>query len=74
MLGKVHTQRFIPASISVFNGDLVFAELVNKYPHIEPIRLQGGVAVALEKVRDEALAAKKALLLKASIRQTWQAK
>lgn len=48
---STHTRRFIPASISVFNGDLVFADLVNKYPHIEPIRLQGGVAVALEKAR-----------------------
>lgn len=46
----------IPSGLSIFNGDLVFAELQRQYPHIEPDRLGGGVAVALEKARDKALA------------------
>ncbi len=52
---STYAQQFIPSSVAIFNGDLVFAELISKYPQIEPIRLQGGVAVALEKARDEAL-------------------
>ncbi|MFI5137160.1 MAG: hypothetical protein ACHQIM_04980, partial [Sphingobacteriales bacterium] len=48
----------VPRGISIFNGDLVFAELKQQYPNIEPDRLAGGVAVALEKARDNALAAK----------------
>jgi predicted ABC-type ATPase len=43
---------------TIFNGDLVFADLCKRYPHIEPERLGGGVAVQLEKDRDAALAAK----------------
>jgi predicted ABC-type ATPase len=50
---------FVPTSISIFNGDLVFAHLIQKYPDIEPIRLQGGVAKSLEDARDAALTAKK---------------
>jgi predicted ABC-type ATPase len=47
--------RFIPSHLSVFNGDLILEELVQRYPHIEKERLHGGVASALEKERDLAL-------------------
>ncbi|OCX54333.1 hypothetical protein BEL04_08730 [Mucilaginibacter sp. PPCGB 2223] len=47
---------FIPPDTFYFNGDLVFADLCKRYPHIEPERLGGGVAVQLEKDRDAALA------------------
>jgi len=48
----------VPLSIPIFDGDLVFAELQQQYPHIEAERLSGGVAVALEKARDTALSEK----------------
>jgi predicted ABC-type ATPase len=48
----------VPNGTPIFNGDLVFAELKIQYSHIEPERLAGGVAVALEKARDAALAGK----------------
>lgn len=54
-------QAFVGSDVTIFNGDAVFAELCKKYPTIEPERLKGGVAVALEKARDEALAEKKGL-------------
>ncbi len=49
---------FVPPSVNIFNGDLVFADLVKRYPDIDPIRLQGGVAHALEQAKDKALASK----------------
>src|SRR5260370_39174767 len=49
---------FVPKSLLIFNGDLVFGDLVKRYPHIEPERLQGGVAKAQEDSRDKALASK----------------
>ena len=48
-------QAFVSKSLTIFNGDLVFADLVRRYPQIEPVRLQGGVAHALEEARDKAL-------------------
>jgi predicted ABC-type ATPase len=48
-------QAFVPPGVSIFNGDLVFAELCTKHPNIAPERLKGGVAVALERARDQAL-------------------
>jgi predicted ABC-type ATPase len=50
---------FVPISTPIFNGDLVLADLIKKYPSIEPLRLHGGVAKALEDRRNEALALKK---------------
>jgi len=50
--------RHVPEGTPIFNGDLVFAELIRQYPHIEPDRLSGGVALALEKARDKAIANK----------------
>lgn len=52
---STHGQAFVPAGVSIFNGDLVFAALCEQYPSIAPERLKGGVAVALERSRDEAL-------------------
>lgn len=49
---------FVPDSLTIFNGDLIFADLKKRYPDIEPERLQGGVAHALEEARDKALATK----------------
>lgn len=49
---------FVPTSISIFNGDQVLADLIKKYPAIEPARLHGGVAKSLEDARDAALTAK----------------
>lgn len=46
---------FLPPDVSIFNGDLVFAELCSQHPDIAPERLKGGVAVALERARDHAL-------------------
>lgn len=50
--------RLVPAGVPIFNGDLVFAELVKQYPHIDPERLKGGVPMALEKARDSAIKSK----------------
>lgn len=49
---------FVPPAISIFNGDQVLADLIEKYPAVEPSRLHGGVAKALEDARDAALAVK----------------
>ena len=48
----------VSPSLPIFNGDLVFAELIKRYPDTEPARLQGGVAHALEEARDKAIALK----------------
>jgi predicted ABC-type ATPase len=50
---------FVPSNVSIFNGDLIFADLVRKYPHIDPEKLKGGVPSALEKARDQALSEQK---------------
>lgn len=49
---------FLPPRTFYFNGDLVFADLCKRYPHMEPERLGGGVAVQLEKDRDATLVAR----------------
>ncbi len=36
-------------------GDLVYAELLLKYPNYDPEKLKGGVPARLEKERDEAI-------------------
>ncbi len=55
---STHGHLFVPPSVDIFNGDLVFADLIRRYPDIEPIRLQGGVAHALEQATNNALASK----------------
>jgi predicted ABC-type ATPase len=50
---------FVPSDVAIFNGDLIFADLVRKYPHIDPEKLKGGVPSALEKARDQALSEQK---------------
>ena len=40
----------------IFNGDLVYAELLQRYPDYDPEKLKGGVPSRLEKERDEAIA------------------
>jgi predicted ABC-type ATPase len=50
---------FVPSGLIIFNGDSVFADLIKQYPDIDPERLKGGVPVALEKARDEALSQQK---------------
>jgi predicted ABC-type ATPase len=52
---STNANSFMPAFISVFNGDLFLQQLEGRYPHIESSRLAGGVAVELEKQRDQAL-------------------
>lgn len=54
IFGRLH----VPEDTPIFNGDLVFAELIRQHPHIEADRLSGGVAVALEKARDQAISDK----------------
>jgi|GEM_PF-1078177 len=46
---------FVPSGVSIFNGDLVFEELIKLHPNLPPERLKGGVAVALERARDRAI-------------------
>jgi predicted ABC-type ATPase len=47
---------YLPHEVQLFNGDAVFASLQKTYPNLSTERLSGGVAVALEKARDLALA------------------
>src|ERR1700676_3187586 len=49
---------FVPASLIIFNGDLVFADLCKRYPNYDRDILQGGVAKALEDARDKALSSR----------------
>ena len=46
----------VPKGTYIFNGDLVYAELLQKYPDYDPEKLKGGVPARLEKERDEAIA------------------
>lgn len=46
----------VPKGTHIFNGDLVYAELLQKYPNYDPEKLKGGVPARLEKERDEAIA------------------
>jgi len=46
----------VPKDTIIFNGDLVYAELLQKYPDYDPEKLKGGVPARLEKERDEAIA------------------
>lgn len=45
----------VPKGTHIFNGDLVYAELLQKYPDYDPEKLKGGVPARLEKERDEAI-------------------
>ncbi|WP_028296885.1 zeta toxin family protein [Olivibacter sitiensis] len=45
----------IPKGTHIFNGDLVYAELLQKYPDYDPEKLKGGVPTRLENERDEAI-------------------
>ena len=47
---------YLTKGLPLFNGDAVFANLQKLYPELSAERLSGGVAVALERARDEALA------------------
>ncbi|WP_257668724.1 zeta toxin family protein [Parapedobacter tibetensis] len=46
----------VPKGTHIFNGDLVYAELLQKYPDYDPEKLKGGVPARLENERDEAIA------------------
>ena len=46
----------MPKGTHIFNGDLVYAELLQKYPDYYPEKLKGGVPSRLETERDEAIA------------------
>src|SRR5690606_7970225 len=46
----------VPKDTIIFNDDLVYAELLQKYPDYDPEKLKGGVPARLEKERDEAIA------------------
>jgi predicted ABC-type ATPase len=46
----------VPAGTFLFNGDLVYAELLKRYPNYDPIKLQGGVPAQLDKDKAEAIA------------------
>jgi predicted ABC-type ATPase len=50
---------FLPKDVVIFNGDLVFAELIRRNPHIDPQRLAGDVPAALEAARDIAISGRK---------------
>jgi predicted ABC-type ATPase len=50
---------FVPLSVAIFNGDLVFADLVRRYPAVDPQKLIGGVPASLETARDRALLGRK---------------
>lgn len=52
-------QAFVPRDVPIFNGDLVFEELIKRYPLVDPERLKGGVPLALEKARDKAIMEKR---------------
>lgn len=45
----------VPRGTHMFNGDLVYAQLIEQYPDYDPEKLKGGVAVQLEKGRDFAI-------------------
>lgn len=45
----------VPEGTHIFNGDLVYAELLRKYPDYDPEKLKGGVPARMEKERDEAI-------------------
>jgi predicted ABC-type ATPase len=53
---STYAEVYLPKGLQLINGDAVFAGLQKRYAGISPERLSGGVAVALEKARDEALA------------------
>lgn len=46
---------YVPAGTEIFNGDLIFAGLVKKYPAYDPQKLAGGVPMQLEKDKDYAI-------------------
>lgn len=49
---------FIPYGVPIFDGDLVFKQLQEKYPHIEADRFGGRVTAALENERNKAIEAR----------------
>jgi len=46
----------VPKGTHIFNGDQVYAELLQKYPDYDPEKLKGGVPARMEKERDGAIA------------------
>lgn len=46
---------FIRPGTNYFNGDIVFEQFANKYPHLSVEQLEGGVAGALERSINEAI-------------------
>lgn len=53
---STYVQDFVPEGTFIFNGDLVYADLLKRYPDYDPIKLSGGVPQQLEKDRDESIA------------------
>ncbi|WP_436415916.1 hypothetical protein [Petrimonas sp.] len=47
--------RFIRPDTEYFNGDIVFAQLIEKYPHLSREQLEGGVARSLENAVEKAI-------------------
>lgn len=56
---STYVRDFVPGGTFIFNGDLVYADLLKRYPGYDPGLLGGGVAAQLDKDRDESIAAKK---------------
>ena len=52
---STYGQEFVPKGTYIFNGDLIYAELLDQYPHYDPEKLKGGVPSRLEKERDNAI-------------------
>lgn len=53
---STYGQEHVPPGTHIFDGDLVYAELLQKYPHYDPEKLKGGVPARLEIERDKAIA------------------
>jgi predicted ABC-type ATPase len=62
----------VAADTRIFNGDLVFAELTRQHPNIPPEELVGGVAVALERERDSAIAEKSNFAFESNFLTIWR--
>lgn len=53
---STYGREHVPPGTHIFDGDLVYAELLQRYPNYDPEKLKGGVPARLEKERDEAIA------------------
>lgn len=53
---STYGREHVPSGTHIFDGDLVYAELLQRYPHYDPEKLKGGVPARLEMERDEAIA------------------